>query len=81
MRQSSPERALTVAQVRELGRYATQRRADGRIFEYDHGSFWVTHPLAARCARALVEDKRRIPRERWYHHSLCDCGVCRPPTA
>lgn len=64
MRQSPPERALTVARVRELGRYATQRRAHGRVFEYDHRSFWVTDPLAAGCARALVEDKRRIPRER-----------------
>ena len=37
MRQSSPEQALTVAQVRELGRNATRRSAEGRVFEYERG--------------------------------------------
>jgi len=60
MRHSSSKRALTVIQVRELGRFATQRRARGRIFDYDHGSFWAswTHLLRSRYLRQLTPHLR-----------------------
>jgi hypothetical protein len=75
-RQRCRPRALTLAQVRRLGRYATHRCVCGCVLEYAEGRFWVVRAGSSDAGRAAFEESR-LPRGPWHHHSLCDCEVCR----
>jgi hypothetical protein len=69
-------KAVTIGDVRRLGRYASHLTMDGHLFEFDQGRFWRTPLHHDEPAREALEDDLGIPIGPWYHHSLCDCELC-----
>ena len=63
--------------VHRLGRYASHLTVEGRLYEYDQGTFWHTDLNDSRPKREQVDDERVLPPGPWFHHPICNCGRCR----
>jgi len=65
-------------QVRRFGKYASHHAADGTVFEYDQGRFWVRPAGAHPREREQVADHTALPEGPWRHSSVCGCRGCVP---
>jgi len=62
--------------VRQIGAPAALWSADGDLWEYEGGRFFLTE-LAGDRRRRHVPDERHLPPGPWRHYVSCICEVCR----
>jgi len=62
--------------VRQIGAPAALWSADGDVWEYEGGRFFLTELTGDR-RRRWVADDRHVPPGPWRHFASCACEVCR----
>ena len=71
-----PDVAFDRDRVEALGVPAHCRTADGALWEFEDGAFYVTGP-PDREHRRRVHDAASAPDAEWVHASDCACPACR----
>ena len=69
-------RPVSLRDVKIHSGYASLLLSGAVLYEYLHGTFWITDLNAEepRAVRLLRLDD--LPLWGWYHLSTCDCGAC-----
>lgn len=69
-------RPVSLRDVRTHSGYASLLLNGAVLYEYLHGTFWVTDLNAQEPRAVKLVALDGLPLWGWYHLSTCDCGAC-----
>jgi len=69
-------RPVSLRDVKNHSEYESLLLSGAVLYEYLHGTFWVTDLNVQEPTAVELLNLDNLPLWGWYHLSTCDCGAC-----